>query len=270
MAAAIRARQLGIDRIDLIDKAPGVTDKVCGDGLTPPALEALSTLGISYDDLENAGANEIRNSVHLGTVEHTIRYAPKTFVTLRRKTLHTLMHEAARAAGVSIRYSTPYTPEMSGDVVIDASGCQRKRQRSDRKFPVGISGQISGASSLPEDSVFFIHHESLPGGYYWAFPLGNNVWNVGLWLSQPSGQMKALYNAFNSEFLKKHFSHATEVRKPRGARLGTIAGLPAITDTAIACGDAAGRCDKESGEGVSFAMLDGIRAVDQYCANQFT
>lgn len=262
MAAAISARQRGF-AVTVVERESAEKEKICGDGLTKKCVSVLNSLGVTPMMLRQAGAHEIKSSIH-EKPDHTkqvILHNPGTCFTLRRYRLMALLRERAANMGATILYNTTYSESMASDHVIDAAGCQCASFRLSRKLPVGLSVIIKAKANTPLESMYFFHHKENDNGYCWVFPLSDGLWNIGIWEEKSPEGMKSAFDQFLHNYLYRHCTAVEYVRKPTGAFLGTYQERPPIAPGAVLCGDAAGLCDIGSGEGISYAMASGIEAV---------
>lgn len=263
IAAAITAKQFGLDVL-VVEKKSIDEEKICGDGLTEKSVTALSLLGITPDMLMLAGANEIHLSIHISAESRCILpHEASSCFTLQRKNLMKLLRSKAESLGVSILYNTLYKEEMIAGHIIDASGCQRKHPPIGSSFPVGISAIIRAETNLLVNSLYFVHHKAKDNGYCWAFPLSNNLWNIGIWQQKNIKCLKSSFDFFKRKYLDVYLKNIEYIRKPSGALLGTISGIPSIYSQAYICGDAAGFCDAMSGEGISNALVSGMSVINK-------
>ena len=276
LSAAIRARQLSLT-CAVIEKESEEYYKPCGDGLTVRAIRALEPLGVSLDDLYQAGAQEIRTSIH----NHPHRtdclpHRPGTMVTLSRPRLLSLLRDRACAAGAVFLYCF-HEPFAIGDegvtagslhasALIDAGGARYTLPGgnvSASRLPAGMSGLVHAPAPLIGDrDLRFIHCLDDPHGYCWAFPLSGSLWNVGIWRTRNLAQLREEFDAFINGWLKEHLGTFEWTAPPRGALLGTRPGAVYRSPLAMTCGDAAGACNIQSGEGISFAVAGACCAVD--------
>ena len=270
LAAAIKARQCGMNAL-VIEKQSSDTEKICGDGLTEKSIYTLSSLGITPELLQLSGANEIHRSIHFVTGERPFDIVHKkmSYFALRRCDLSLLLKDKALSMGARIVYNTPYRSDICAGHIIDATGCQGKSHPSRGWFPVGISAIIRARADLQYDTFYFIHHRDIDSSYCWAFPLSDELWNVGIWRHHNLRSLKKQFAAFETSFLDKHFKQRQYVRAPRGASLGTVGDIPPIFQDAFVCGDAAGQCDSKTGEGISNAMMGGITCIERIENNDY-
>ena len=262
MAAAIRARQRGLSVL-VVEKNGADVMKPCGDGITKKSVSALAELGVCAEDLIAAGANIIRQSIHVHIgFQNRIFHQPGNCFTIRRSVLMQMLRGRAIDAGAVIRFNTPFSAETTGRNIIDASGCQNRSTTDGAHFPVGLSAVIQGSSALQTDTLYFLHHNPTDNGYCWAFPLSQGMWNVGIWQQKDCHGLRAAFASFEQNTLMRFFSSIHYVRTLQGAALGMVSHLRPICDGCVSCGDAAGLCDPFSGEGISFALMSGISAAD--------
>lgn len=265
IAAAITAKQYGFN-VFVVEQESSTAEKICGDALTQKSVSVLNSLGVTPAMLRGAGANEIRFNIHIAPDKKCIvSHEPNTYFTLRRCQLMQLLREKAIALGVTIQYNTPYAKNMTADYIIDASGCQRKQIGLSKKFPAGLSAIIRAETDLAQNSLYFVHHKKSDNGYCWAFPLLNNLWNIGIWHQRNANCIKKSFNKFERH-LHLYLNNIEYIRNPCGALLGTIRDIPPLVSGAFPCGDAAGSCNPFSGEGISFALASGIKLIERIVA----
>ena len=270
LAAAIRAGQLGLRCAVLERKAEGCY-KVCGDGLTVHAVSALGRLGISRDDLLQAGGHEISSSIHYrpnGSLR--LSHKPGEMYTLSRPQLLSLLGEKARSCGVSFFYGfqeavqtgggSVSAGEIHGRGLINATGSDRHLRQS---LPFGLSGLIQAESrAVSEAETCFIHCLGEKYGYCWLFPLGNHRWNIGIWQTENIRLIRKNFDLFFSGWFRDRFSDYRWLVPLRGAFLGTGRTSVPSEEHVMFCGDAAGACSIRNGEGVSSALDSGMLAAE--------
>ena len=101
LAAALAARQRGLSPL-VVEAQGGVIDKACGEGLMPPAVRALSALGVeplSGIPFTGIAYVDARAPARL-RVEHDFPGGPGLGV--RRLTLSSALQAAVRSAGVTV------------------------------------------------------------------------------------------------------------------------------------------------------------------------
>ncbi len=106
LAAAIAARQKGFRVIVADGTRPPIT-KVCGEGLLPDALAALSQLGVALRETDGRALRGIQFEDDRSSV--SARFPDEHGLGVRREILHQRMIECARERGVSLLWNTPVT-----------------------------------------------------------------------------------------------------------------------------------------------------------------
>jgi len=106
LATAIAARRHGLSVL-VADGAPTPIDKPCGEGLMPDSVEALHKLGIT---LPEGDAFPFRGIRFLSDGSNAAAEFPSgTAYGIRRTTLHRIMVDHAKAAGVSLLWQAAVT-----------------------------------------------------------------------------------------------------------------------------------------------------------------
>ena len=115
------------------------------------------------------------------------------------------------------------------------------------------------ASEIPveQDTLYFYFGENVaPQGYFWVFPKGNNVANIGLGVSGMIGKNRSAQSFLNS-FMDKHYPSAPILTTVAGGVPSTIT-LDKISAPGIALvGDAARQVNPLSGGGIASGMIGG-------------
>ncbi|HET7017913.1 MAG TPA: geranylgeranyl reductase family protein [Streptosporangiaceae bacterium] len=220
--AAYHLANSGLDVL-LLEKTSFPREKVCGDGLTPRAVKALTSMGISTveDDgwLRNRGLRIIGGGGRIeldwpdlsewpgyGTVrtrtdfdEILARQAVKAGARLRENVTVTgpaLDERTGRVTGVMARESKEPAKNFSSRVVIACDGNSSRlsvsmglHKRDDR--PLGVAVRTYYTSPRHDDDYLeawldLWDGKSLLPGYGWIFGMGDGTSNVGLGLLNTS------------------------------------------------------------------------------------
>ena len=111
--------------------------------------------------------------------------------------------QCAIGCGAEIRYGTEVT---------DICGCPVKElvwTAGAKPFPgslvkgqsIGYSGQILAKTALLDDIFHYWYYEmGCRTKYFWAFPIGENLWNVGVWSRFPNKELKSDYERCLKEY----------------------------------------------------------------------
>jgi menaquinone-9 beta-reductase len=220
-AAAYHLATAGLDVL-MLEKTSFPREKVCGDGLTPRAVKALTAMGISIDEgdgwLRNKGLRIIGGGGRIELAWPDLSAFPG-FGTIRARTdFDQLLARHAQKAGVRLRENVtvvgPRLDERTGRVtgvvakdgqeekgygarvVIAADGNSSRlsismglHKRDDR--PLGVAVRTYYKSPRHDDDYLeawldLWDGKSLLPGYGWIFGMGDGTSNVGLGLLNTS------------------------------------------------------------------------------------
>lgn len=134
LTAAIAARQQGL-RVSVADSRFPPVDKSCGEGLMPHGVEALRNLGVAIEPRDGVPFRGIRFVDH--ELSAQANFPRACGYGMRRTTLHRLLMERAREAGVEMHWGTHI--RYGGAGRLDANGEQVRS-----RWIVGADGQNSG------------------------------------------------------------------------------------------------------------------------------
>ncbi len=220
--AAYHLANSGLDVL-LLEKTSFPREKVCGDGLTPRAVKALTSMGIATDTddgwLRNKGLRIVGGGGRIeldwpdlsewpgfGTVRTRTDFdqilaqqAVKAGARLRENVTVTgpaLDERTGRVTGVTARESKEPAKNFSSRVVIACDGNSSRlsvsmglHKRDDR--PLGVAVRTYYTSPRHDDDYLeawldLWDGKSLLPGYGWIFGMGDGTSNVGLGLLNTS------------------------------------------------------------------------------------
>jgi geranylgeranyl reductase family protein len=292
-ATAIQAARSGASVV-VFDKAPYGRDKVCGDGLTPRAVGALTELKIDMSDAHHIEG--LRMKAH--NVERelawpgTSRYPAHGAVWPRRR-LDKALIDAATDAGAQVIWDTEALPTLSdgrvtgvraggedwqAGMVVVAAGAPGKvarmlgAERVDGE-PYGLA--IRSYVESPRHSERHLEAmltmrdadgQSVPG-YGWLFPAGDGTVNIGVGaLSTMKGFKKLNLNSLIDVYydqVRESWELGPYLEKPRAWRL-PLSSTRRHGPGWVAVGDAAGLINPMNGEGIDYGLESGMLAADLY------
>ncbi len=201
----------------LLEKATFPRDKICGDGLTPRAVRALTKLGVDITPANGFHRNDGLKVTGGGTTDLVMPWPdltdfPNFGLTCSRMQLDEKLARHAQACGATLVEGATVVAPILGDdgriagvrtkageeyrapVVVAADGVSSRLgvamgvQKLDTR-PMGVAVRAYYRSPRGDDHYMESwlelwdgepgHSNVLPG-YGWIFPLGNGVVNVGL------------------------------------------------------------------------------------------
>jgi geranylgeranyl reductase family protein len=231
----------------LVDRAQFPRDKVCGDGIGPPALDVLERMGI-LEKIENsqpwridgidffspAGRMLRTNFQHVEGLRKQGYVLPRkdfdfvllqhvrgisNVVVLENCETTDLMYNGNRVSGIRVEHEN-WCKEFSGKVVIGADGVfsliGRKHfslNSNYKHMALGARAYFNNVEGL--DHYIEIHcDKALLPGYGWVFPMGEGRANVGVGASYRFAtrgkNMKRLFDIFlnQNRYMKRKFHKA--------------------------------------------------------------
>ncbi|MBK7616232.1 MAG: NAD(P)/FAD-dependent oxidoreductase [Vitreoscilla sp.] len=286
-------------QVVLVDAQAFPRDKVCGDGLVPDTHAALQRLGLLDAVLERARAAKTAHCVAPsgGAID-----VPGALAVLPRRELDAILCAAAvKASAVMaapVRFDAPLR-HASGRVtgaLLSQSGQTRAVQAHWLVLASGAAPATLLAAGVCErrtpssmalrayvrhtgtslNSLHFVWHASLHGGYGWVFPGPGHSFNIGVGV-MASAREAAGSNGKRPQNLRSLFETFVEVDPLArqlwrdGEHLSELKGAPLRCDLdgslwttpgLLVVGDAAGATYSFTGEGIGKAMETGIAAAE--------
>jgi geranylgeranyl reductase family protein len=298
-AAAITLARAGRDVV-VVDKARFPRDKCCGDGLTTGALRMLEELGL--DPARLPSWQVVEDVVVRSPAGREVRYPlPRTggvfAAVARRQELDAELVRLARAAGATVAEGVALTGARSGAndrIAVELSGGARVEAR----YAVGADGvwsplrkhlgaaepgyrgewhafrqYVSGVTGPAARDLFVIFEGDILPGYFWSFPVGGGVANIGFGIRRVAGEAVGHMKEIWPDLLAR--PHIRELFGPGAGRESPhkawpiparIGRLPLSRGRALFVGDAAAATDPLTGEGIGQALLTGRWAAEAMIA----
>lgn len=298
---ALYAKRHGL-RVLLVDKKKFPRDKICGDAISGKSVTYLRELDL-LDKLEarpQVRSNSVTFSSPNGTVV-TIPFTPPSaerqsygYVCRREVFDDVLFKEAqqqvetmeafavtdlvlknGQVQGIVGNNGTTASKTITAKIVVGADGynsiISRKLgfyEHDPLHWVVATRAYYRSVTDMTDAIEIHFVRDILPG-YFWIFPLENNMVNVGLGMLHSEikrrnlSLRKAHIAATESDFFRKRFEHAELIgdisgwNLPMGSKKRKVHG-----DGFILLGDAAGLIDPFSGEGIGNGMCSGKIAAE--------
>ncbi|MFT5723619.1 MAG: geranylgeranyl reductase family protein [Bacteroidia bacterium] len=281
--------------VAMIDKAKFPRDKPCGDAIPGPCLKLLRSL-IDDTNFEPLALNKTTPVVasHVYTSNGNKLEIPwkseaynatridfdSWLVELVKLHTKTSIYESVDIRNIT-NTSLVQLEDKSGknsyscDILIACDGANslasRKLLQRDIKHVTdgyAIRAYYKNVVCETHTNEFFLLDEFK--GYFWIFPLSNNLYNVGVGLLKPPKQKsfdlkKAMINIIKTHpVISQKFKHANKMSNIHGFRL-PLGGkpFPLSGDRFMLAGDAGHLIDPLQGHGIDKAMESGILAAKQ-------
>lgn len=269
----------------IIDKSSDLMGKVCGDALTVDAITMLDQIGI--DPLTINGRKVYSKIIYKNETKSEQKFVDMFGHEFEYGVSHDLLIQSilnhALRCGVTIEWnhecrnicfkSDGYYVDnayIAREIILanGAEGMIITGEKLPSDMPLGMSAQIQGNCSYSNQSFHYFYDECYGNGYAWLFPIGNNTWNIGVYRCARKNLSRLYY-----EFEKKVFAGNTELkylRRPKGALIGATKENVIRDPQFWYIGDCAFSAKLESGEGISFAIRDGINVAKQIAKRKQT
>ena len=271
----------------LLERRTEIDEKTCGGFLTNHGRMILESSGIDTKMLLQQDCTVIHNitETHVNT-EKQYHYLEGSFgFGIRRQLLDTFLLQQARNAGAEIRmHCTVQTVSRSGGIVevtgvkarniIWAIGARGITFLTDYKHDVnirsalemqtfGVSEIIRGKNAhfpLSSDTVRFWYDDD-DNGYFWAIPIGTELWNIGYWCNHRKTELMGLFRCKKAQLVLPYLTNIETVRKPKGAFCGNVDFTTFLSDRG--CGDIGGFNNPATGEGIAPAFQSCITLMEK-------
>ena len=303
-SAALYAHKLGLNTV-IIDKSTFPRDKICGDALSGKSIRYMKELGILEEVSRLKGSkikrvtfgspnhkqfdiylNNPHHTHHAGTIKEGYVIPRETFdnflfqkaqdVTEIRQGFNfsELLYQNGKIIGIK-GTQNKQKHEIYAPIILGCDGAKSTLVRkmgfhteNEDNTAIAIRCYYEGVKGLSDQIELHFVDEVLPG-YFWLFPAGDNIANVGIGLSKKQAKKderklsEILDEVTQSKFFKNRFLKSKKLENPKGwsLPLGRIK-RPSFGDGFILLGDAAGLIDPFTGEGIGNAMASAKFAIE--------
>ncbi|MGY2133694.1 NAD(P)/FAD-dependent oxidoreductase [Hymenobacter sp. HD11105] len=297
-ACALALRESGL-RVALVDKDQFPRDKVCGDAIPGLALKAIRKLSPAlYEEVyalpHKAETRDSRLFAPDGG-DISVRWQIKTFNSPRLHFDARLLEMVKAHTPTEIKLNFPIkdisvsteqvtlTPAdeqapLTCQLLIGCDGANSVAARKLTKRPldrahqcVAVRAYFQGLTDADETTTEFYFLREYLAGYFWIFPVGGGIYNVGFGMlsadvAAQKLDLKKVLLAITREHPKvaSRFAQAQQLSEvsgfglPLGGKSRPISG-PRF----LLCGDAASLIDPLQGHGIDTAIQSGILAAQQ-------
>ncbi|MCP3929428.1 MAG: geranylgeranyl reductase family protein [Bacteroidetes bacterium] len=295
---ALALKDTGL-KVALIDKAVFPRDKICGDAISGRAISTLKSLNPEYANAFRTFPKNLstrRTALFFEKYRSVELYWKIEAYTCSRWNFdnylldlvkeHTLTEILeGRAIKKVTKRETDVLLELEGDkspitakMIIGCDGAhsvvakQLTATKMDRAHYGGaVRAYYRNVRLLEDDRTeVYVLKEHLPG-YFWVFPIADNLANVGFgilssYISKEKINLKTVFYEFlkKSPVLAEKFAESEQISKLQGFGLPFASRRVKIAgDRFVLTGDAASLIDPISGDGIGNAMLSASFAAQQ-------
>lgn len=260
----------------VLEKETNDFEKTCGGGVSYKAIDLLKKIGISTDPLFDKGAVINGHIVYSGNSVNEKNYKnERVSLGIQRSIFDGYLREQASNQGVTIRYGEIVSQvnyskgvycvnKFKSNNIIWASGSRSINGLIHQNQSIGISAQIKAKLNLQQNKFYYWYYDDKSlNKYFWAFPIGDNLWNIGLWSRTPYKGMKNDYIECVQKYISDMFFIKEEYfRVPKAEFLGHFDQRNEQTHMRYGVGDFAGMCNPQNGGGIIYAIKSAIDLAD--------
>ena len=221
----------------ILEKQPFRTEKICGGGFSYKALNLLEEIGMDLTQLKDLEHKDIFGHVKFFPESIFEKHYSNGKVSMgiqRRLSDEFLLQQAIRE-GVKIFYGVSVNAvKFEGKIFlvnnqyaaknfVIATGARGFSKKIPQGQSFGFSALIKGRSLLESDKFYFWYCDTSCDKYCWLFPIGHELWNVGIWQRVPDSEMGKNFSSWLKRITNKYFPKGFEyVTRIRGSYLGNV------------------------------------------------
>ena len=299
-SAALYADRAGLSTV-LVDRSFFPRDKICGDALSGKSIKYLRELNL-LDSLKTMPGSVI-NRIVFGSPNHKIIDINltgsndiskiKSGYVISRENFDSYLFEKAKNVTHTRQGFSVKDIIFDNDKIIGVQGIENGRKINlyapiilgcdgansiiARKLGVfqadldntaiAIRCYYKGVKDLTDQIELHFVDEVLPG-YFWLFPVGENISNIGIGLRKKEAKKdkrtlnQILKEVIDSNYFKDRFSKSKPIENPKGWSLPLgRKSRPNCGAGYMLLGDAAGLIDPFTGEGIGNAIVSAKYAI---------
>lgn len=250
-------------------------EKICGGGVSYKALDLLVQAGIEIEPLFMFNSQVISGHIIYknGKSIEKIYKDGKISLGIQRNLFDEFIRKQAQKMGAVFCFEHKvskvffvddnYTiDEQSGSKIVWAVGARTLLGTIPNGQSIGISGQIKARVELCKDRFYYWYYEpDCESKYFWVFPIGQDMWNVGLWSRHAFPEMKHEYEECLNRFFVPHIKGKWNYwRNPKADFLGHH-DQRKDNGGCMGVGDFAGMCNPVNGGGIIGAIQSSLGII---------
>ena len=182
---------------------------------------------------------------------------------LTRAYVNGLILENGKVCGVKYEYRGEQK-ELKAKIVIGADGVESRVGRwaglkahiHFRDMECCVQVTASNIKVDPNTLYFYFGENYAPGGYFWVFPKGKDIANIGLGVSGMIGKKRSALSYLNN-FMERNYPAAPVLTSIAGGVPSTITLEKISAPGIMLAGDAARQVNPLSGGGIASGMIGG-------------
>ncbi len=247
-------------------------EKTCGGGIPHKAILKLTDIGFDIASLLSKDVSIIKGDCVFYGVEKEVSIYKESEWALgsQRCIFDEFLLNQAMKQGAVIRRGE-YVSKIRkvsdrydvngyfGREIVIACGARGLDGRCVKGQSYGISAQIIGKSKLNSNLFYFWYYELIKDKYFWCFPIGNDIWNVGIWFMKPTKHIKSEFKICWKSIVDKYFQSGYKyLRKPKGEFCGNIDLRAKFDYTYNGVGDFSGSNNIKNGGGIYKGIMSSI------------
>lgn len=254
----------------ILEKEINRKEKICGGGIPWKALKVLKDIGMDLAPLFKMDISIIKghNTYIEGKCKTYIYDDNKYAIGCKRCIFDEYLLNQALLKGADIVWGSnvksindlkliTYKYNLSISNVILAVGARGLNGKYTKGQSIGISAQIKGYSKLRNDLFHFYYYSNKNDRYFWIFPIGENLWNVGIWQMNPDKEIKKDFWKCWNDYIKRNFKNYSIIKKPESEFCGNV-DLNQYFENILGIGDYRGCNNKKNGGGIYKAIKSAI------------
>lgn len=262
----------------ILEKNKRLMEKICGGGVPRKAIDLLDKIGIDTKLFLSKDVSIINGHVvEQNGMTKRVYYSKEKFALgMKRRILDGYILEQALLKGCKIDFGINVSKIIYKDSLYKINGylgrnfiCAVGARGIGNNVPkgqsMGISAQIYGRCILSSNKFYYWYYTESDDRYYWMFPIGKDLWNIGVWYRKPYSTLLWDYKQMCFYKIKKYFPFGYQiVSQPKGEFLGNVDQRLIYKNNFYGIGDFAGMNNIKNGGGILPAIKSAIILANNF------